>query len=137
MRPYHIQSMEYPIVGQLVAIACGGAIGALSRFGLQHWLAPIYSGRFPLAILVTNSIGSLLIGLIYVLIEEKGMLPAAWRPFLIIGLLGAFTTFSTFSLDTIRLIEQGEWFMALGNVFANVFVSLIGVAIGLYIGRWL
>ena len=128
---------ENPIVGQLVAIACGGAVGALGRFGIQHWLAPIYAGRFPLAILVTNSIGSLLIGLAYVLIEERGILPASWRPFLIVGLLGAFTTFSTFSLDSIRLVEQGEWLMALGNVFSNVFVSLLGVSVGLYIGRWL
>jgi len=90
-----------------------------------------------LAILLTNSFGSLLIGLAYVFIEEKGILPAASRAFLIIGLLGAFTTFSTFSLDSIRLIEQGEWIMALGNIFANVCVSLISVTVGLYIGRWL
>ncbi|MDC1509253.1 CrcB family protein [Oceanospirillaceae bacterium] len=118
-------------------MACGGAFGAIGRFGLQHWLSGIYSGRFPLAILLTNSVGSLLIGLAYVLIEEKGILPPASRPFLIIGLLGAFTTFSTFSLDSIRLIEQGEWLMALGNIFANVCISLIGVTVGLYFGRLL
>jgi CrcB protein len=73
----------------------------------------------------------------YVLIVEKGLLPDIWRPFLIIGLLGAFTTFSTFSLDSIRLIEQGDWLMALGNIFANVFVGLIAAFIGMYIGRWL
>jgi len=52
-------------------------------------------------------------------------------------LLGAFTTFSTFSLDSILLIEQGEWFMALVNVFSNVCVGLIAAFIGMYIGRWL
>jgi CrcB protein len=128
---------EDPIVGQLIAIACGGAIGALSRFGLQQWIAALYSGRFPLAIFVANSIGSLILGLIYVLIVEKGLLPEVWRPFLMIGLLGAFTTFSTFSLDSIRLIEQGDWLMALGNIFANVAVGLIAAFIGMYIGRWL
>tara|TARA_B100000767_G_C19527161_1_gene435001 strand:- start:170 stop:547 length:378 start_codon:yes stop_codon:yes gene_type:complete len=125
------------MVSQLIAIACGGAFGALSRFGLQQWIAAIYSGRFPLAIFVANSIGSLVIGIIYVLIIEKGLLPEVWRPFLIVGLLGAFTTFSTFSLDSILLIEQGEWLMALGNIFANVVIGLIAACIGLYIGRWL
>ncbi|MFT7177965.1 MAG: CrcB protein [Oceanospirillaceae bacterium] len=128
---------EDPILGQLIAIACGGAIGALSRFGLQQWIVTLYSGRFPLAIFVANSIGSLILGLVYVLIVEKGLLPEVWRPFLMIGLLGAFTTFSTFSLDSIRLIEQGDWLVALGNIFANVAVGLIAAFIGMYIGRWL
>ena len=125
------------IVGQLIAIACGGAIGALSRFGLQQWLAPIYSGRFPLAIFITNSIGSLCIGLIYVVIVERGMLPEVWRAFLMVGLLGAFTTFSAFSLDSLRLIEQGEGLIALSNIFANVVVGLISAFVGMSIGCWL
>ena len=120
-----------------IAIACGGAIGALSRFGLQQWLAPMYSGRFPLAIFIANSIGSLCIGLIYVLIVERGMLPEVWRAFLMVGLLGAFTTFSAFSLDSLRLIEQGEGLIALSNIFANVVVGLISAFIGMSIGRWL
>lgn len=128
---------ENVIVGQLIAIACGGAIGALSRFGLQQWLAPMYSGRFPLAIFIANSIGSLCIGLIYVLIVERGMLPEVWRAFLMVGLLGAFTTFSAFSLDSLRLIEQGESLIALSNIFANVVVGLISAFIGMSIGRWL
>ncbi|MBT4997289.1 MAG: fluoride efflux transporter CrcB [Oceanospirillaceae bacterium] len=122
---------------QLIAIACGGAVGALSRFGLQQWLAPMYSGRFPLAIFIANSIGSLCIGLIYVLIVERGMLPEVWRAFLMVGLLGAFTTFSAFSLDSLRLIEQGEGLIALSNIFANVVVGLISAFIGMSIGRWL
>jgi CrcB protein len=123
-------------VGQLVAIACGGAIGALSRFGLQQWLETIYNGRFPLAILIANSIGSLCLGLLYVLIVEKGLVPEIWRAFLIIGLISAFTTFSTFSLDSIRLIEQGEWPMALGNIVANLVFGLVGAYVGMSIGRW-
>ncbi|WP_443638436.1 fluoride efflux transporter CrcB [Candidatus Njordibacter sp. Uisw_058] len=128
---------ENVIGSQLIAIVCGGAIGALSRFGLQQWLAPMYSGRFPLAIFIANSIGSLCIGLIYVLIIERGMLPEVWRAFLMVGLLGAFTTFSAFSLDSLRLIEQGESLIALSNIFANVVVGLISAFIGMSIGRWL
>ncbi|MDC9719855.1 MAG: fluoride efflux transporter CrcB [Gammaproteobacteria bacterium] len=124
-------------MGQLIAIACGGAIGALGRFGLHQWLTPLYNGRFPLAIFVANSIGSLCLGLVYVLIVEKGLLPEAWRPFLVVGLLGAFTTFSTFSLDTLRLIEQGDWPIALGNIFANVTVGLVAAFVGMQLGRWL
>ena len=88
-----------------------------------------------MAILVANSVGSLLIGVLYVMIEEKGILPQTWKPFLMVGLLGALTTFSTFSLDTIRLFEQGEWLMALANVLSNVAISIAGVCIGLYLGR--
>lgn len=123
-------------MGQLVAIACGGAIGALSRFGLQQWLETIYNGRFPLAIFIANSIGSLCLGLLYVLIVEKGLVPEIWRAFLIIGLISAFTTFSTFSLDSIRLIEQGEWPMAVGNILANLVFGLVGAYVGMSIGRW-
>jgi len=72
-----------------------------------------------------------------VLIIEKGLLPDAWRPFLVIGLLGAFTTFSTFSLDSVRLMEQGDWLIAGGNIVANVVVGIIGAFIGMSIGRWL
>lgn len=88
-----------------------------------------------MAILVANSVGSLAIGVLYVMIEEKGILPQTWKPFLMVGLLGALTTFSTFSLDTIRLFEQGEWLMALANVLSNVAISIAGVCIGLYLGR--
>ncbi len=88
-----------------------------------------------MAILVANSVGSLVIGVLYVMIEEKGILPQTWKPFLMVGLLGALTTFSTFSLDTIRLFEQGEWLMALANVLSNVAISIAGVCIGLYLGR--
>ena len=97
----------------------------------------MYSGRFPLAIFIANSIGSLCIGLSYVLIVERGMLPEVWRAFLMVGLLGAFTTFSAFSLDSLRLIEQGEGLIALSNIFANVVVGLISAFIGMSIGRWL
>ena len=90
-----------------------------------------------MAIFIANSVGSMCLGLVYVLIVERGLLPEVWRAFLMIGLLGAFTTFSTFSLDSLRLIEQGEWLMALSNIFANVVVGLIGAFIGMYIGRWL
>ena len=88
-----------------------------------------------MAILVANSVGSLVIGVLYVMIEEKGILPQTWKPFLMVGLLGALTTFSTFSLDTIRLFEQGEWLMALVNVLSNVAISIASVCIGLYLGR--
>ena len=129
--------MENYKVGQLLAIACGGALGAVSRFGLQQWISTLYNGRFPVAIFLANSLGSLCLGLVYVLITEKGMLPETWRPFIMIGLLGAFTTFSTFSLDSLRLMEQGYWMLALSNIIANVAFGLFGAFVGMSVGRWL
>lgn len=122
---------------QLVAIACGGAIGALSRFGLHQWILSLYTGRFPLAIFLANTIGSFCLGLMFVLITEKGLVSDAWRPFIMVGLLGAFTTFSTFSLDSLRLMEQGFWLLALSNILANVIVGLLAAFLGLSLGRWL
>lgn len=128
-------------MGQLIAIACGGALGALGRFGLQHWISSLYNGRFPLAIFLANSIGSLCLGLAYVLIVERGierdLISEFWRPFLMVGLLGAFTTFSTFSLDTLRLIEEGFWLLAASNILANILCALLGAFIGMNLGRWL
>ena len=84
---------------QWLAVAVGGALGALGRYGLNALIYQGYSGKFPLGTLCVNVLGSVAIGVLYVVIVERYLLPAMFREFLMIGLLGAFTTFSTFSLD--------------------------------------
>ena len=108
-----MQALFNPIsVTTLVAVASGGAIGAILRYAISVWFVTNYSSSFPWPTLIANAIGALLIGILYVLIAEKGLVAVTWRPFLIIGLLGALTTFSSFSLETITLIEQAEWSLA-------------------------
>ena len=110
----------------VIAIAIGGALGALLRYGFasgaQHWLGK----GFPYGTLIVNIIGSFLIGAVYAALIERAALSEAWRSFLIIGLLGAFTTFSTFSFETVSLIQSGALIKAALNVLLSV-----GLCIGL------
>ncbi|MDH5592665.1 MAG: CrcB family protein, partial [Gammaproteobacteria bacterium] len=85
---------------QLLAIAGGGAIGAVLRFTLSANIDRWFDRGYPLGTLLVNIIGSLMVGLLFSLIIERGILPVEWRAALMIGFLGAFTTFSTFSMET-------------------------------------
>ncbi len=107
-----------------LVVALGGALGAMSRYGLIQ-LLPQTAPHFPWAIWSANLIGSSLIGLIYVLIMEKGIMPVEWRPFLAVGFLGALTTFSTFALDGILLWQNGQWILALTYVVSTVIGCLV------------
>lgn len=110
---------------QWLAVAAGGALGALGRYGLNGLVYHYSSFRFPLGTLLANVIGSALMGVMFVLIIERGILPPIWREFFMIGVLGAFTTFSTFSLETLTLWHNGQPLMAVGYVLANVTLCLL------------
>ena len=120
-------------MSQLIAVACGGALGAVLRYALQTAL--VGQGKFPIAILLANVLGSFLMGLLFVLIQEKQLLLPWLRPFLMVGLLGAFTTFSTFSLDTLRLLQSGDFTAAMSNIVLSVSLALLAAAAGLWLGR--
>ena len=125
-------------MNQIIAIALGGAAGAVLRFlvssGVYQWL-----GRgFPYGTLAVNVIGSLLIGLITeALILQRVAITIEYRSAILIGLFGSFTTFSTFSLETLYLIEQGNLYKAALNVVISVCACIFAVWIGLLIGRTL
>ena len=120
---------------QLIAIASGGAVGALLRFWTVEGMAVWLGRSFPYGTLTVNVIGSLLIGFLYVLLVEKGSFAPEWRSLLVVGLLGAFTTFSTFSLDTIQLLQHGYMVKAMINVLMSVVLCLLAVWLGLVAGR--
>lgn len=113
-----------------LAVAAGGAAGALSRYGLVLAVSRMGMTSFPWATLMANVSGSFLIGLIWSLLEHKSMLDTPWRALLIVGLLGGFTTFSSFSLETLTLIQQMRWGAVLGNVSLNLVGCLLAVAAG-------
>lgn len=124
-------------MSQLVAIAAGGALGALLRFWLASGVA-VWLGRgFPYGTLLVNVSGSLAIGVLYILLLERADVGTVWRLFLMTGLLGAFTTFSTFSLETLVLIEAGEHLKAGMNVVLNVILCLAAAYAGILLGRQL
>lgn len=120
---------------QIGGILLGGSLGALLRFlvanGVYQWL-----GRaFPYGTLVVNVIGSFFIGLLTFYFMEKELLTSALSRGLIVGLLGAFTTFSTFSLDTYDLIQQGRLLGALLNAGLNVGLCVLAVWAGVLVAR--
>jgi len=121
--------------GLIMAIAAGGAIGALMRFFVQHYSTAILGLTFPWGTLFVNVIGCGLIGLISGYWTASGFeISLEIRGALVIGCLGAFTTFSAFSLDTMVLFQNGEVIRASLNVVSTVILCLVAVAIGSMIG---
>lgn len=120
---------------QLIAIAAGGAIGALLRFWVSSGVHVIAGRSFPYGTLTVNVGGSLLIGLMYVLFHERLQMDSYWRALIMIGVLGAFTTFSTFSMETLELLEKGDFIKAVFNVLLNVGLCVLAAWIGVLVAR--
>lgn len=117
-------------------VGAGGALGAMARYGFSSIVGRLWPMSFPLATLLINIIGSIAMGLFVGLMAK--FLPANQedlRLFVAVGIFGGFTTFSSFSLDTIVLIERGELLSAIAYVALSVVVCLIGLYLGLLITR--
>lgn len=121
------------MLANVLAVAAGGALGAVLRYGVGLGLAS--RSGFPWATLSVNVVGSLLFGLLIVWLNER--LPAAseLRVFLLVGVLGAFTTFSTFSWETLVLFEQGAMLRATMNIVGSVMLCVIAAAAGVWLAR--
>lgn len=119
-----------------LAVMLGGAFGCLSRFGLSRWIQSIsHHTDYPWGIFVCNVLGCLVMGILAgIFIHRLGVGPI-WRAAILIGFLGGFTTFSSFSIDTITLLQQGDMIPALSNLFLTVFFCIIATAGGLLITR--
>jgi CrcB protein len=110
-------------------IFIGAGLGGLARYTVGGWVQEAAGAGFPWGTLVVNVTGSLLLALSYAILEGTGA-PAAWRAFLGIGLLGGYTTFSTFGYESLRLMQDGQWTRAAVYILASVTVSLLAVALG-------
>lgn len=119
----------------LLFIAAGGATGALLRYWVSNSVYVLLGRAFPYGTLTVNIIGSIVMGLSYVFLFERMDVGAHWRAGLMIGLLGAFTTFSSFSIETMNLIESGEQIRAGLNILLSISLCLIGCWSGMVIGR--
>jgi len=111
-------------------IAAGGAFGALSRYLLSTWIYNKSQSAFPLGTFIVNIIGCFLLGAFYTLTLEKSVISPQVRMMISVGFLGAFTTFSTFSLETMNIIKANNLTLALLNVGLSVVLGLIAVWLG-------
>ena len=123
------------MIGVVLAVAGGGALGSLLRFTTANWVTAHWPQHFFLATLAVNLVGCLLIGYLFGLFLLRPELPLELRAGLIVGFLGGLTTFSSFSLDTLRLLESGQLATALGYVMASVLVSLLATWAGLALNK--
>jgi len=119
----------------ILAVAAGGAVGALLRWWVSQGVYALLGRGFPFGTLVVNAAGSLAMGVVYVLFFERHDIPPEWRAALVVGFLGAFTTFSTFSMDTLLLIQQGEHAKAGMNVALSVVLCIAGCWLGMVAAR--
>lgn len=121
-----------PVV--LASIALGGAAGALARYLAGYWAAVLWPGPLPIGTWLVNVLGCAAIGVLFVGLERAVIHPEL-RGALVVGFLGAFTTFSTFSLETVSLWLSGAFFLALAYTVATVLACLLATALGMALGR--
>ncbi|GMR06464.1 MAG: fluoride efflux transporter CrcB [Gammaproteobacteria bacterium] len=122
-------------MNQLIVIAAGGAVGAVMRYGMSNAVYAVLGRSFPYGTLAVNVLGSLLMGFLFVLLIERSTFDVLWRSAILIGGLGAFTTFSTFSIETLNLIEDGAVTLALLNILLSVALCIVAVWLGVAVAR--
>ncbi len=124
-------------MSEIAAIAIGGALGALSRFWVTNLANVLFGTDFPYGIFVINIAGSFAIGVAVVLLAERFLIPTPWGAGIMVGFLGAFTTFSTFSLQAFGLIETGRYLASLVYIGGSVLICIAAAALGIFLARLL
>jgi CrcB protein len=118
------------IAANIALVACGGAFGATLRYLIGLGMISLFGKGFPFATLAVNVLGSLIMGIIFQLVQQQTISSSPWWPLIGVGFLGALTTFSTFSMDSLLLLQQGELFKAMLNVVLNVVVCILAAYVG-------
>jgi len=123
------------MLGNVLMVAIGGALGAVARYGLGIAMFRLTGPGFPLGVMTANVVGSFFMGVFVVFAAQRGLTHLS--PFVMTGLLGGFTTFSAFSLETMTLFERGDWGQAAAYVVMSVGLSVGALALGLVMARGL
>ncbi len=119
----------------ILFVAIGGGVGSVTRYLTSVWAAGRFGVDFPYGTLLVNVVGCYLIGLFMVLATERFMLPAHWRLLVASGFLGGLTTFSSFSYESLKLVQDGALALAFQNIAANLVTGLIATWLGIISGR--
>jgi len=122
-------------VRTVLGVGLAGAVGALARYGLEGVVSRRVGGAFPWGTFVVNITGAFVAGLLFTILTEKFVVAPWFRSTLLIGFLGAYTTFSTLSLETFRLLEDGAYVMGALNSVGSLVVGLLAVYGGVVVGR--
>jgi CrcB protein len=124
-------------VNQVIAIAAGGAAGSVLRYWLSTAVHGWFGRSFPVGTLAVNVLGCLAMGVLFVLFTERFSGNTVLRAGVLIGVLGGFTTFSSFSIETFNLIEQGDWIKAIANMALSLVLCVSGTWLGVILARQL
>jgi len=123
------------MIKQLAAVAAGGAVGAVLRWLVASGVQKADGGAFPWGKFAVNALGSFLLGFLFVWLIERSSASELVRLAITVGFLGAFTTFSTFSFESVRLLQEGAFSLALGNIIGQVLLCLMLTWMGVQLAR--
>jgi|SRR5271163_4360516 len=118
-------------------VALGGAIGSVARYLVSGWFAARFGPAFPYGTFVINVTGSFIIGMFFAFAQDRISLSPYWRPFFAVGVVGGYTTFSTFEYESVRLLQSGEMLLAAVYLIGSVVLGAIGTILGLAVGTWI
>lgn len=124
-------------VQTVLLISLGAILGANARYWFGVWAGQRWGTQFPFATLFINLTGSLILGLFYTLILERFLIDPRWRVFFAIGFLGSYTTFSTYTYESVALLMAGNWVTGLLNLFGSAVLGGLAVILGVMLGRLL
>jgi len=122
-------------VERIIAVGIGSFFGGILRYLFSGWAAALFGEFFPFGTLIVNILGSFIMGFVMVSGIEAGIIDFKLRIFLTTGIMGAFTTFSTFSYETMQFIFEGEFLLAALNIVLNLILGLFGVWLGITLAR--
>lgn len=133
--PGRAEGLAKPDMNKYMMVGLGGFLGAIARFWVGGYVSERLGTRFPYGTFVVNMTGSFLIGLVVTILAEKAHWNANWRYLIPVGFIGAYTTFSTFELETLQIFRDGEFFFAFLNVLLSVGVGFVSAWLGVITGR--
>jgi CrcB protein len=131
----HVRSAGGGFVAVVLLVGLGGFAGAIARYVVDRRVTEWAGGALPWGTVVINVVGSFVVGILFALIVERAALSPTLRAPLMIGFLGAFTTFSTWMLASWRMVEDGAWFLAALNLGGSILVGMVAVVAGVVVGR--
>lgn len=130
-----VQRKIRDVLHKLLLIAVAGGVGSLARYGLSSWVQNWSGSLFPYGTVVVNILGCLVFGFLVAVTEGRFAVSPETRAVILVGFMGAFTTFSTFIFETVALLEDSQWLLALGNISLQNFVGVAALILGMLIGR--